>query len=240
VAPVPDALGLLMANVLLVVGLPGTPTTQDALQKTLLEGAGHTVTYADDAVTLPNTGYDVIVVAESGQSTSVALTSIPTCSLPVMLCETTVDTMRLATTPGTSLSHNALDIVATTHPIVSGLPDPVTVFTSNQNLVGTPTANVASGAVVVATHSTNAAHSVVLAAESGATLTSGTAPARRVWFGCAVGTSSVSVYTADANTLYLQAVAWAATPPGPPPAVTPLTLGAGGGFLLSESGVPIG
>lgn len=60
-----------MANIAFIVGSPSSPSsTRDAPIKTLLEGAGHTVTYVDDSDTPAAGSYDMFVISESASDSN--------------------------------------------------------------------------------------------------------------------------------------------------------------------------
>lgn len=200
-----------MVAVCLVVSSDTSPVAQDVTLHGLLTTAGHTVTYRLSTLNLPTSGFDVVVITESGASGSAANGDVPTSSLPVVHMETNWNTTRMASVAATSAGSNTqLNIIDTTHPIVAGVPDPVTHGSPGFNAYGTATANLASGVVNVAEAQGTAGHVVLAAADTGATLTTGTAPARRVEFGIGIGGTSVSRWTTDANTVFVQAVEWAA------------------------------
>lgn len=168
-------------DILVVVDDVG-PTVDDTNFMTMLTDKGHTVTQGSELNALPDTGYDVIVVTESGSASSAAVASIPTCLLPVVLFETAWNTARLSTTAMvTNGSGTQYDLQ--THAINTGHPDPLTIFSSSASFYGVPTTDLASGVAVVAVAAGVTTHATCVAADTGATLTSGTAPNRRVAIG---------------------------------------------------------
>lgn len=198
-------------RVLLVHDDP-TPTANDTTIQGILTGAGMTVSLQSESAAPPTdtTTYDVVVHTESGSSTSTAITAYPTMAVPLVYLETSWNNINMATAAATNpTSTTQYDIIATSHPIVAGLSDPFTWRTGASGNYGVTTAQQASGTVQVCAPVGNTAHSTVLTADTGATLTTGTAPARRVCSGIGVGSAPAS-WTADANTLLIQMVQWAA------------------------------
>lgn len=187
-----------------------TLSTNDQHLSDILTTAGHTVTPALSTSNLPNSGYDVCVVTESGSSGSAANTSIPTCTLPVVHGETNWPTTRMSSATATQggTATTAINVIDTTHPIVQGFSDPFT-FSTSANTYGVASTTLPSGVVNVAEYDLNAGHVALAAADTGATLTSGTAPARRVEYGFGIGGSSVANWNANGDTLFVQAVEWA-------------------------------
>ncbi len=147
-----------------------------------LTGRGHTVTDVADTSALPDSGYDLAIITDSGSATSAAITSIPTCLLPVMLFETRWDTARMSSAAaGPSGSGTQYDL--TTHAVNSGYADPLTTNTGAQSFYGVADTTLPAGVQVIAYAQAVAGHSVCVYADAGATLTSGTAPNRRCCMG---------------------------------------------------------
>lgn len=218
-----QALGVLIAA-------SATPLTgQDLTLSNILTARGHTVTPALSTAALPTTGYDVIVITESGAAGSQANIDAPTCPLPVVNLETTWNTMRFSSAGGTTpASAQTLDIIANSHPIVAGIPDPVTFRSSSGGIYGVASGTLAAGVVNIAEHGTTAGHVIVASAEKGAVMTSGNAPARRVMLGTGTGGSGVSAWTADGQAIFYQAVEWAGTYP-------PVTASDSAAITIAES-----
>jgi hypothetical protein len=229
-----------LSVLLVVVTNPPAGGSQDEKIANILTAAGHSVTYQVSTTALPDTGYDVAVITESGSASSAANNSIPTCLLPVVFLDTNWNTTGISSAAATAGSPDSLnvDILTTATSIDDGLSDPAAIRSSNASMYGTATANLASGVVALADHGGQAGHVVIAIADTGAALTSGNAPNRRVAYGPGVGSSGVSTWTATGDTLFRQAVEWAA--PSAPAAITPLKLEDGLGFLLTESRVPLG
>ena len=198
-----------MGAILLVVGNSAAPTTGDALLKTLLESQSHTVTYISDETTEDITGMDGVVISESCASGTVAA-KYTTVAIPVVSFEDGDWDELQMTTAAVTLSVDALDVSDATHAIADG---PHGTFTGTVTIYSPTVANAvkrtsntdASGAVRVLSSGSIA---VLLAAESGATLLTGTAPARRVIFGIRDAGMSSGSTTADLQNLIKNAFAW--------------------------------
>lgn len=213
---------------MVVTGTAGTPSpnAQDTSIRDELVGRpeGNTVTYLSSADTLPNSGYDVLLITESGSSSSAAIASIPTCSLPVMLQETSVNTMRFCTSASSNaLSGTQLDITTAgnSHSITTGLADPLTVRSSSGGMFGFPTSEAPAGVEILAVNNGATTSACLAVADAGATLTSGTAPARRAYFGLGVGTSVVAAWTQACRDLQRATLDYLGASVAVPATVTP-------------------
>lgn len=205
-------------TILMAVSDPVAPVAQDVLLQDFLESEGYTVTLAASTAALPNTGYDLAIVTESGAAGSAANNSIAACALPVIHMETNWNTTGFATVGASSPGvGNILDLMGA-HAISAGLPDPMTFRNFNTACYGVSTANLAAGAVDIAEHGSFPGHCLIAAIDTGGTYAAGTvpatAPARRVAFGIGITSVIVSEWTADAYTLFLQAVEWASNTSG--------------------------
>jgi hypothetical protein len=203
----------------LIVHDDPTPNANDDIIKAALEADGMTCTYQSETASPPTdtTTYDVVVHTESGSSTgTTAINAYPTMAVPLVFFETSWDAIRMSTAAATNpTSTTQYDIIETGHAIVAGLSDPFTWRSGASGNYGVTTAQQASGTVQVCAPVGNTGHSTVLRAESGATLTTGTAPARRVCSGIGVGSAPAS-WDANTSVLLCQMVRWAAnvTPGG--------------------------
>jgi hypothetical protein len=228
--PTPAA-GLLLNVGLVVTGTAGSPApnAQDNAIEALIEAKGHTVTYLSSADSLPNSGYHVLVITESGSSSSAAITSIPSCTLPVMLQESTPNTMRFCSSAATNaLSGTQWDITTAgnSHVLTSALADPFTARNASSSQFGFPTSEAPAGVEMLAVNNGATTSCVFAVAESGATLTSGTAPARRCYWGPGVGASSVATWTSALNTLFQDTVLWLGQAAAQPATATPARINA--------------
>lgn len=198
-------------NVLLVHDDP-TPAATDVTLKGVLESFGHTVTNQSEASAPPSdtSTYDVVVHTETGSSTSTAITAYPTMNVPLVFLETSWNNIRMSTAAATNpTSTTQYDIIATGHEIVEGLSDPFSWRDTASGNYGVTTAEKASGTEQICAPQGNTGHCTILVAEEGATLTTGTAPKRRVCSGIAVG-SAPAAWVTDAQTVFNQMVEWAA------------------------------
>jgi len=122
---------------ILVARVAAGPTADDTNLINFLTNKGHTVTHVADTSALPDTGYDVCIVTDSGSSGSNAILSIDTCLLPVMMFETSVDTAMLAYGAMTATgSGTTWDLQGDPFGLNAGFPDPLTVFASASSYYG--------------------------------------------------------------------------------------------------------
>lgn len=192
------------------------PSANDIIMRDILVADGMTVTYLSEAAAPPSdlSTYDVVVHTESGSSSGTAISAYPTMAVPLVFLETSWQAINMSSAVATNpTSTTDYDVIDTGHDIVSGQSDPFTWRTGASGNYGVTTAEKASGAQQICAPAGNTGHCTVLAAESGATLTSGTAPARRVCMGAGVGSAPAS-WTAATGQLLIQAVRWAANVTG--------------------------
>ena len=204
--------GLLNVYMAVAANPPAAGSSDETIYNTLT-AAGHTVTLALGTANLPTSDYDVVVVTESNSSGDVANADIPTCPLPVVHMETNWTTTRMAsvnaTSPGSVGTIDILD-AGNSHPIFTGLPDPMTYRSGTGTTYGVAAGSLASGVTPLADHGSTAGHAVVVVADTGATLTTGTASNRRVEFGIGIGSTTAANWTADTKTAFVNACVWAA------------------------------
>ncbi len=199
-------------NIALYVSAPGTPNTDDVALYNAMTGAGHTVTYIASTSSIPNTGYDLAVIAESGSSSSAANVSSATTTLPVIQIETSLDRMNFTTTGtvGTSqTAGTAVDITDNAHQITTGLADPLTWASSSKALWTVAKTALASGVQSLADGPSST--TALAIADAGATLAnSATAPNRRAFFPMGIVPGNVVAWATGGTTLFTRTVAWAA------------------------------
>jgi hypothetical protein len=171
-----------MGAILLVVADSALPSTGDGVLQNVLADLSHVVTYRSDDVAEDVTGFDGVVISDSCSSATLG-TKYDTVSVPVADHEAQHwDDMRLVTAASVAeISTTDVTWLATAHPIEDG---PYGTFSGTDTIYSAasllPRSNsVASGAVLVA--NSGASQICCGAAETGAVLTSGTAPARRVF-----------------------------------------------------------
>lgn len=227
-----------MAFILLARAAAG-PSAGDTEIINFLMGKGHDITEAADTDALPDTGYDLCIVTESGSSSSTAINSIDTCLLPVMVCETTVNTALLATAAATTAgSGTTVDLQGDPQGLNAGFPDPLTVNTAAASYYGVAASALPSGAeqlaIVPAT-----THVTAWVLASGATTTSGPAPNKRAAFVLIGSRITGMLAGTDSGNWFNGIVNWLAAT-GAPPVVIPIKLESGLGFLLTESRLPFG
>jgi hypothetical protein len=198
------------------VGQPNA-NANDIIMRDILVADGMTVTYLSEADLPPSdtTTYDVVVHTESGSGASDAITAYPTMAVPLVFLETSWQSVLMATTgPATNpTSTTQYDIIDNAHAITTGKPDPLAWRTAASGNYGVATSELPSGATHLAAPSGNTSWATLAVAESGANLTTGTAPARRVVSGAGVG-SAPAAWTSDMNALFISMVRWAANVSG--------------------------
>jgi hypothetical protein len=198
-----------MGAILMVVGDATVPTTGDTYLTGVLEGLGHTVTYVSDETAEDVTGFDGVVVTDSCSSATLGA-KYDTVAIPLvdheaqhwddirMITAATVDEVSVTQVLWEDITHAIADGPYGAH---SGTD---TIFSSAALLARSD--GLASGVVQIASNggSTNV---VCGAAESGATLTSGTAPARRVFMW--PKEAAAALLTADGENPLKNAYYWA-------------------------------
>jgi hypothetical protein len=198
-----------MASILVVVGNAGTPTSGDSYLEGVLQGLGHTVTYVSDETAEDVTGFDGIVVTDSCSSVTLGA-KYDTAAIPLVSHEAQHwDDIRMITAASvTEISTTTITYEDDTHAIANGPYGAHTgtdTILSGSALIARST-SVASGVTQIA--STGGATNIVCgAAESGATLTSGTAPARRVFMW--PKEAAAVLLTADGENPLKNAYVWA-------------------------------
>lgn len=178
-----------MAAIQIVVGVAATPSASDLLIKSWLNAIGHIGDFVDDDTAENTAGYDGVVITDSCATGSLG-TKYEAVAKPVFLHEGFyVDTMRM-TSGGDALTETATQwsIVAPTHPFVNG---PYGVFSGTWTWAGSAQAvayidsdlsSFGAGVTQIAVSLVDASQKVMFAYESGATMASGTAPAKRGYF----------------------------------------------------------
>jgi RHS repeat-associated protein len=199
---------------LFVVGNATTLVNKDLWQRQRLLDAGWSVTTIDDDVVtaVDATGKQLVVVSESVAQAPIN-TMFNTVAVPVLMAESFLfDEMRMTSTgtanQGTVATQTQLTITAAggNHTLGAGFPQG-NLTTSTAAIThgfGVPTAS----ATIAATIAGDPAKPAIFGYETGAALTSGTAPARRVGYYLYGGSSTTLGNTAAA--LFDAAVAWAA------------------------------
>lgn len=173
-----------------IVGDATTPTAGDIVLHDLLVGLGLSVTYVSDETAENTAGFDGVVIANSVVAATLG-TKYAACTLPVVFHESGyVDTMLLCDIDAFTIDSNTtLTTVTDSHPILSGPYGPftgtVTIYSAPTNFfmnIDSSATTIASGVIIVANHPTNAVNKIILACESGATLSGGgAAPNKRAF-----------------------------------------------------------
>jgi hypothetical protein len=161
----------------IVVGNSGASTAGDQELFARIEDLGFAPVFVDDGAVVP-VGIEGFVIADSAVAATVG-TKYDALALPVVTLRFDVWTAnRLATTTGAATATSTdLDLVA--HTVTTGLADPLTVLTSTQAQRGVLTADLPAGASIFARPGADATRVAGWTFETGAAMTSGTAPARR-------------------------------------------------------------
>lgn len=202
----------------MVVGAPGSLNGRDTWLRDRLEDAGWSVTIGDDDTVTSGsaTGKNLVVISESTAQASVG-TKFTAVTVPVIVGEWVLyDEMGMTATgsanQGTVASQTQIAVTnaGAVHTLGAGLP--AGTHTTSSSAISHAYGKPASGAIEAATIAGDAAKPTVFAYDTGQTMVSGTAPARRVgWY---VYSGNATVPNATATKLFDAAVAWAAqTPP---------------------------
>lgn len=182
--------------------------TSDQTLAAILTDAGHTVTYISEADTPPTSGYDAVIITESGSGSAVA--PYDTNPMPVGCFDVSWDDLRLATAASTVAAATNSVQPQSSHPSMTGLASPLEIFTSTStgNARSVELTAMATGVDIVALVDSDTSRAHCIAADSGATLTSGTAPNRR--FGIGIVESRVLLLNANGEQYTLQVCEWLA------------------------------
>lgn len=207
-------------NLVLVVANASSPSAYDLTRKSLAEGWGYTVTLLDDSAS--QALYDaaaatasVFWIAESSFSGAVN-TKLRTCSVGVMFEERLL-TGDFGLTSSESLDSRystSMNVIDNSHAISTGLSTGSVAFATSAVTFGASDAARAAG--VDALVSDGGSEIMVMAAETGATLTFGAAPARRSTF-LLEDSFDISKLNAAGLTLLRATVDWAAESATPAP-----------------------
>jgi hypothetical protein len=172
--------------VLVVSDVDAPAAVDDALQSRL-EKLGFDVTLQSDEAAAQTSGFEVAIISESCASGTLPA-GWGTTTIPVLLMELGfMDTMRLVDAD-TSVTLNTLgtqlNMVNGAHAaagdLVNGL---VTVYSASSEFAHADKAGLPAGGTVIAEKSDDTTEATVVVYENGATLTTGTAPARRAVYG---------------------------------------------------------
>lgn len=195
-----------MGHIILVVGNKDVLTTGDLIIRGRLEGAGHTVTEASDEDAEFSGAYDGVFVSDSA-SGAIFNTGAKyrTVDKPGVTTENAAWLLGTYLGTGDPLSSWS---VTSTPTLSAGLSGTVAVYdAATQAQQGIEVSTLPAGAQIVATALNDADKATYVFYESGATLVTGTAPARRVFF--RVGDGAMDNLTADGLALLDGAIEWA-------------------------------
>lgn len=210
-----------MANILFVVADKALPTTGEAALKSLLEGSAdaHVVTYAsDNDAEVSQDDYDCAILSDSCNFGLVAFgTAYRTNWRKGVIVGATGWPKHQLSGTLSSTSRDNIAIADPGSPLAAGLTSPVTIFTASHNMGCTAT--VGAGADVVFKLSSSSSLYPIFTYEVDQLLTDGSpAPGRRIAMG--LKEASWPNLTADGQTLWLNAVSWAAETLNTAPVVT--------------------
>jgi len=198
----------------LLITAAGALSASDQALRTRMQGLGYEVEVVDGPSSAASsaTGKQVMVVSESTSSIDVdgkfTNVVIPIVSLePALFDDLGMTGSVWQTDFGDAQSQTDITITAPDHPLAAGLSGQVAVVSpANKFVWGKPNANAAKVATLVGQPNQYA----VFGYEAGATMVTGTAPARRVgWF---AGRDTPAGFSASAWALFEAAVKWAAQP----------------------------
>jgi hypothetical protein len=191
-----------VATIVLVVGTTGSLTSGDTVIQGRLVAAGHTVVLRNDEDAEYASAYDGVVVSDSSSGGTVGA-KYDTVAKPAITHENT--TWRLGTYLGAiSGTQWTLENVPAAN---AGLTGTHTVYTSSQAQQGIDTDTLPAGATVVARLAGDADHGTYVIYPSGIALTSGTAPAKRVFL--RMGDAQVAAANATGLAIIDAAITWA-------------------------------
>ena len=209
----------LAQNALLVSGTT-PPTTGDQAVAARLQALGFTVTTVDDndVVAGDATGQDLIVVSSSVQSGRVGdtftFTPVPLVTWEAWIFDDLDFTGPVANADYGSISGQFSVNVIGVHPLAAGLSGTVITNSAPRRLRwGVP----APGAIIAATVPGTPAQAAIFAFETGQTMQTYPAPARRVGLG--LDDDNIGVLTTEGAALFDAAIAWATEPPGNQPPI---------------------
>src|SRR5690606_5620871 len=170
-----------------------------------LEAMGHEVVRRLDSDPEITTGYDAVIVSDSSSNANVG-TKYGTVAKPGLCTEGLTSGWRLgsgSTMSGMTTQWNVLNV----SPYNGGLTGVRTIYGSEYQQQGMTRSSVeGTDGIIVATEANDSNLVTYAVYEAGAVLTSGTAPARRVFM--RFGNSVAGTLTADAWTLFDAALNW--------------------------------
>ncbi len=187
-----------------MVGDASTLLVGDLPFRNRLDGLGFTVELIDDDTLSSAAVFDdaSLVVVSSSVVPSKIPSWMATLPLPILNAEAYIQfTLRLATSPAEQGNVTTMGIVDGDHPLAGGLDGNVVVQQANPAGLAYPVA-----AATVIARIPGADKSSLYGIETGAALTTGTAPARRVGFFTSYG--SQSKLTTAGWTLFDAAISW--------------------------------
>ncbi|MFN7147898.1 MAG: PA14 domain-containing protein [Microthrixaceae bacterium] len=204
-------------NAVLVVGNPGSLSNRDTWMRDRLQAGGWSVSIVDDDAVGSGTatGKQLVAMSESvggtgGNSAGTALSSV---AVPVISAESFVfDELGMTGTgsnQGSTGTQNSVDVTAAgqSHPLGAGFAQGNLVTSTSAVMThgwGKPNSN----AVVAATIAAQPTQATIFGYDTGASMVSGTAPARRVGFMYYGGNGQTS-FNDNATALFDASVAWA-------------------------------
>jgi hypothetical protein len=209
-----------VATILLVVGnaagtTPPTRTQGDTILRDRLVALGICATVDDVILWDDNNAeysgaYDGVIISDSCVGGTVG-SKYDTVPRPGITFENV--TWRLGTPVAAGAAITQWTVNATPQ-LSAGLSGPVTVYdAAGQTQQGLAVSSLPAGAQVIATEQGTATKAVYVAYEAGSALTSGTAPARRVFL--RIGDGALDNLVTDGNALLDAALIWALDPPEP-------------------------
>ena len=182
---------------ILFIHVDPTPSAGDNTIISELQARGHVITTRSAALGSVASGYDVVFISESGPGATPA--TWDTVAMGVLTFEVSWQNLRLSSVSATATT--AGDWTLSGHEVNTGFTSPINVNSSSTYQVATSA--LPAGVTAVATMGTEA-HAIV--AESGAVLTTGTAPARRSAMG--ISESKVSGMTSTGWDYVSALVVW--------------------------------
>jgi hypothetical protein len=192
-----------VGHIILVVATAGSPTAGDTVLQGRLEAAGHTVTRTSDEDAEYSGSYDGVVVSDSSSGGTFGA-KYDTVAKPGIALEAA--TWRLGSYVGATTGVTQWTVSAVSG-ANGGLTGTQTVFSSGQSQQGISVSSLPAGATLVANQQGDTNKGIYVIYEAGGNLTSGTAPARRVFL--RIGDPAMPNLASAGTTLLDAAIAWA-------------------------------
>lgn len=216
-----------MGTIVLVVASTGSLTSGDQVMQAALQAAGHTVVLRNDEDAEYGGTYDGVMVSDSCSGGTLG-SKYDTVAKPGITCENA--SWRLGTYLG---GINGTQWTVENVEGNGGLTGTQTIYTTTISQQGIDTDTLPSAATVVARLAGDADHGVYVTYAEGGNLTSGTAPAKRVFL--RIGDSAMANLATAGETILAAAIDWAFAAAETTANATTATLSVAGQNATTES-----